>query len=131
MKRYIHAAKDTDSIPEKLSNLPYVFTLNSENSTYNDDILEIAEHFGATKVKYQEVNPKTGNLFIEGYWKFAVPSEEVAQSIFDEVKKRNIPTRQSDIQVVKTDWNDNYNIYIDDYTKGMKKIPFNSKFKRA
>lgn len=131
MKRWIHATTEVDFIPERLRNLPYVFTLNSVNSTYNDDILEIAEHFGATKVKYQEVNPKTGNLFREGYWKFAVPSERAAHAIFEEVKKRNIPTRQDDIQVVKTDWNNNYNIWIDDYAKGKMKIPFNSEFKKA
>lgn len=131
MKRWMHATEDVDFIPQRLRNLPYVFTLNSVNSTYNDDILEIAEHFGATKVKYQEINPKTGNLFREGYWKFAVPSEKAAQYIFDEVKKRNIPTHQDQVQVVNTDWNNNYNIWIDDYAKGKMKIPFNSEFKKV
>lgn len=130
MKRWIHAKEGVTDIPKELSSRPYVFTLNSVNSTYNDDILEIAENNGAIKVKYQEVNPKTGNLFREGYWKFAVPSEKVAQSIFDDVKKAKIPTHQSDVQVVKTDWNDNYNIWIDDYADGTSKVLFNSKFKK-
>lgn len=126
MKRYIESTSET--IPEELSSRPYVFILNSVNSTYNDDILEIAEKWGAIKVKYQQKIADTDKLYREGYWCFAVDEKATAQHIWDEVKAMKIPTHQDSLNIVKTNWNDNYNIWIDDYAKGTYKVKWHENY---
>lgn len=126
MKRYIKSTSET--IPEELSSRPYVFILNSVNSTYNDDILEIAEKWGAIKVKYQQKIADTDKLYREGYWCFAVDEKATAQHIWDEVKAIKIPTHQDSLNIVKTNWDNNYNIWIDDYAAGTKKVKWHEKY---
>ena len=110
---------DSDSVPEELASRPYGFILNSVNSTWNDDILEIAESHGAIKVKYDTVNPKTGKFFRTSIWHFAVHSEEDAYAIFTDCRGSRIPLHQTEVQIVNNNWTKAYNIKIDDYQRGI------------
>ena len=126
MKRYIKSTSEV--IPEELASRPYVFILNSMNSTYNDEILECAEKYGAIKVKYQQKIPYKDQLYREGYWCFAVDEKATAQLIWDEVKAMRIPTHQDSLNIAKTDWNNNYNIWIDDYANGIDKVEWHESY---
>lgn len=128
---YIWASSDVvasnDEIPDVLSSRPFVFILNSVNSTYNDDILETAEKFGAIKVKYGMLDDD-GTYFSPDKcsWRFAVPSKKVAQDIFDYAKKSRIPVNQKNITTAKVDWSNAYQIYVDDYSDGQFKMNYHA-----
>lgn len=119
--------KSTDEIPEELSSRPVVFMLNSVNSTYNDDILEAAEKFGAIRVKYGTLEDD-GTYYSpdQSTWRFAVSSKKVAQNIFNYVKKSKIPVNQKSIITGKVDWSKAYEIWVDDYSEGSYKLEYHA-----
>lgn len=128
--------KDMDTyydMPEVLADRPYVFKLSSTNSSYNDDILHIVEEYDGIGVAYEMLNDDGTNLYANNFYNYAVNSKRDAKNIIAEVKKSNIPlpSYAKGIEAKKIDWNRCYNIYIDDYYEGSKKIPWHSKFQKA
>ena len=110
------------SMPKVLKDRPYIFQLRGGNPTWGGDILRIAESHGAIKVFYRYMNPKTGRLYSgDGSYGYAVPDEQTAYDIFNEVKEHGIVVQDNDINHIglhKINWEDAYMIRIDDYKKG-------------
>ena len=128
--------KDVDiynEMPEELADRPYVFKLSSTNSTYNDDILRIVEDYDGIGVVYEMLNDEGTNLYANRFYNYAVNSKRDAENIIAEVKKNEIPLpgHAKHVTIKKIDWNRCYNIYIDDYREGDKKVSWHSKFQKV
>lgn len=131
MKRYIKSSStkkhpDTEIMPKELSDRPVFFQLRGGNPTWGGDILRIAESHGGIKVYFRQLNPKTGRLYQNAVQGYAVPDEETAFSIFDEVNERGIVTIDKKIYPKEIDWTNAYLIYVDDYKKGDIKLEYHS-----
>lgn len=122
-----------DEMPDELADRPYIFNISSTNSTYNDDILRLIEEYDGIGVTYDMLNDEGTHLYANRFYSYAVSSKEDAESIFTDLKKSKIPLRNyaKAISVKKIDWNRCYNIYIDDYVEGDKKLPWHSKFNKV
>lgn len=129
MKRLIKC--NNEYAPSIIADKNYVMLLNSTNSTYNDDILEIAEKYGAVKVKYAYYSIHDKKYFNAPTYRFAIPNKETADIIFEEVKKSHIPTHQHEVITAPVDWERCYNIWIDDYAKGAYKLDWHADQKDA
>lgn len=130
--RNLFAATESVPVPDILKKRPYVFTLNSVNSSWNDEIFGLVNDHNGIRVKSYEVNPKTGKLFQDAYWKYAVASKQAAEEIFKEANELHIPLHQSELQVVKTDWDNRYRITIEDYDSGdVETLKFNKTYKEG
>ncbi len=126
----LFAATEAIPMPDILKKRPYTFTLNSVNSSWNDEIFGLVNDHNGIKVKYYEVNPKTGKLFQTPYLKYAVASKRAAEEVFKEANELHIPLHQSELQVVKTDWDNRYRITIEDYDSGdFETLNFNKTYK--
>ena len=127
MKRYIRSASMTeDQVPDTLASRPIGFMLNSVNSTYNDEILEIAEAHGALKVRYGYYDPDANRYFSRQRtpWRFAAPSKEVAKEIKKACEEAKIPVHQDMLVTITIDWDNCYDIWVDDWSEGPQKIHY-------
>lgn len=125
MKRYIRSAKEA-AVPEELAIRPYRFMIHTGNPTYADDILRVAnERFGAILVHYYYMKdsriygPETA---------YAIGSKEDAQVMFDYCKE-HFPVQEKKLYLYPPfDWSTAYQISVDDYYKGYKKLRYHSTF---
>ena len=114
------------AVPLILRDKKYVFTLQGVNSSWDDDILLIAENNGAVKVKYDMINPSTGKFWKASGWKYAVSDLSTADDILQGCLEEHIPLKSNEINnISKVDWADRYNICIDDYEKGIYRVNYN------
>ena len=116
------ASKADPTIPEVLDKNRVGFWITAGNPTWNDDILRHVEDHGGIRVKFAEMNPQTGKFYADSTRSYAVSSPEVADEIFEECRDAGIPIRERNIWVNELDWENAYNIYIDSYYDGFKKV---------
>lgn len=123
----VESSTEVEQIPEILESRPYTVSLTSVNSTYNDDILYLAEQHGAIKVKYGEYSPKGNYIPVQnGFWRYAVDSADTLEAILEDIKSNMIPLANPHPSLFETDWSNKYQIRIDDYDMGMQSIDYHN-----
>lgn len=106
-------------IPKEIVDYTCLVQATATNSTYNDDLLRIAEEeFDGIKVRFDYV--KNGKLRGTG-WNIAFVSANDANAFIDDITG-SIPLVGRPSIIMTIDWNKAYNIQIDDYYEGIKTI---------
>lgn len=124
---YAASMKEADKeIPDFLKERPIVFELKGGNPTWSDAILRIAESHGAIRLLYKTINPKTGELYRDVLYRYAVPDTNVANEILAEVKDKGIIIQNNRIYPKVQDWTQAYKIIVDDYIKGPYDIDYHN-----
>ena len=116
------STRSDSRIPDILDKNRVGFWISSANPTWNDDILKRVEDHGGIRVRFNELNPKTGKFYADSTKSYAVSSSEVADEIFEDCRNSGVPMQQRNIWVKELDWDNAYNIYIDSYSDGFKKV---------
>ena len=102
-----------DDIPITLERRPYILSLNSVDPADDETIHEVAERFGALKVKYRY---KEGNRMYNKPQVFAVFDTHDAERIYKEITEDlKIPVKQSRLSLQSIDWTKCYQIRLTNF----------------
>lgn len=135
----IHGSEDAEideDLPEELARMKYEFELVGGNADWGHDIHRIAEDHGAMRVRYREINPRTGRFYANyPRPKYIVPDEETAEDIIEDVNAHGIPKDEASlhgISIYETDWDNAYNIRVENLDGSEEEfsyhsVPFNFK----